>query len=394
MRSRFFAAIALLAATAAAQRVVAFDPFAGTLAEDQPPNTILPAPTPPAPVYPAAPLLPPPPLAVPATADATTNTVTGITWYTNGVLLAQMPSPSFPPTGPVLPPFPIAPAVLALIGGAATGIAIDPIAGILWLTGVPGIVVGVAPAPGTPVLVPPFPIPFPTGPIAGLDWDGISGTLLAVDVAGVVYRFFPTGVPFAPPVFPLVAPPAPAGDVAIDKSGAVNAAGLRAIWVSFGPAATDVTIAAPFFPLGVGAAAGLAYLPRPASNPPVGSCPCGAMTPVWGTSGPMTAGNGAFAVKLGGLPPGNLVLFAYDFVFNPLYPLINLSGCPLGLLVPSGTMVTVIGFAGPTGVATNGLPLFAPPGFGPIYEQSFTLCSADPAGFVVAPLLRLSAGGT
>jgi len=394
MRSRLVAAIALLAATAAAQRVVAFDPFAGMLAEDQPPNTILPAPTPPAPVYPAAPLLPPPPLAVPATADATTNTVTGITWYTNGVLLAQMPSPSFPPVGPVMPPFAIAPAVLGMIGGPATGIAIDPIAGILWLTSVPGIVIGVAPVPGTPVLVPPFPIPFPIGPIAGLDWDGISGTLLAVDIGGVVYRFFPTGVPFALPVFPVAAPPFPAGDVAIDKSGAVNGGGLRPIWVSFGPVATDVTIAGPFFPLGVGAAAGLAYLPRPASNPPIGSCPCGAMTPVWGTTGPMTAGNGAFGVSLGGLPPGNLVLFAYDFAFNPLYPLINSSGCPLGLFLGSATMVTVIAFAGATGVATNGLPLFAPPGFGPIYEQSFTLCTADPSGFVVAPLLRLSAGGT
>ncbi len=45
-----------------------------------------------------------------------------------------------------------------------TGIAIDPAAGVMFVTSVPGIVVGVAPVPGTPIIVPPFVIPFPVGP--------------------------------------------------------------------------------------------------------------------------------------------------------------------------------------------------------------------------------------
>ncbi len=34
----------------------------------------------------------------------------------------------------------------------------------MFVTSVPGIVVGVAPVPGTPIIVPPFVIPFPVGP--------------------------------------------------------------------------------------------------------------------------------------------------------------------------------------------------------------------------------------
>jgi len=382
------------AAPAVAQRVVAYDPFAGTLAETQPPTAILPALTPPQPAYPSVPVLPAPGALVPVTADATTNTITGITWFTNGVLLASMPSPSFPAPGPVVPPFAIAPAVLAMVGGAVTGIALDPIANIMWLCGMPGVVVGVVPVPGTPVAVPPFPLLFPTGPLAGLEWDGMSGSLLAVDVAGIVYRFLPGGAPVAPPIVGGALAIGPAGDVAIDKSGIANAAGVRAIWVSFGPMAMDVTMPSPPFPLGVPVAPGLAYLPRPASNPPVGGCACGAMLPLWNHRGPMTAGNAGFGLSLSGLAPGQLTLFAFDFVFNPAFPLINGSGCRLGLMVPSGTMVTAIAFANAVGVAGYPLPLFAPPGFGPLYEQSFTTCAADPAGFAVAPLLQLAAGGT
>ena len=396
MRNPLFATFGALAVvtTASAQRLIAYDPFAGLLAETQQPSAIFPGPSPPLPVYPSAPALPPPLPGVPAAGDATTNTITGVTWFTNGVVLASMPTPSFPPAGPIVPPFAIAPGVLAAIGGPATGIALDPVLGIMWLTAAPGMVIGVAPIPGTPVVMPPFFPGFAMAPTAGLEWDGITGTLLSVDIAGTVYRYFPGGAPFGPPLVPIGLPPGPVGDVAIDKSGVLNVALLRPIYVSAGPMVMDVTFPSPALPHGVGLAGGLAYLARPASSPPVGACPCGPLTPVWSTSGPMTAGNAGFAIGLGGLPPGSLALFALDFAFNPVFPMINVSGCPLGLVVPSGTMVTALGFANAVGVATFPLPLFAPPGFGPIYEQSFTLCPFDLAGFTVAPLLQLAAGGT
>lgn len=72
----------------------------------------------------------------------------------------------------------------------------------MFVTSVPGIVVGVAPVPGTPIIVPPFVIPFPVGAIAGLEWDGATGSLWAVSVGGIAYNFFPGGFPAGPPVAP------------------------------------------------------------------------------------------------------------------------------------------------------------------------------------------------
>jgi hypothetical protein len=115
---------------------------------------------------------------------------------------------------------------------------------------------------------------------------------------------------------------------------------------------------------------------------------------VIGTTGPMTAGNLAFGLTLGGVPPGSLVLFGVDFVFNPLWPLINVLGCPLGLVLGSPSLVAGLTFASPVGVATFGLPLAVPPGFGPLYSQAFTLCPVDPAGFIVAPMQQVVASGT
>ncbi len=137
-----------------------------------------------------------------------------------------MPSPALPAIAPIPAPIPFPPGFLGAIGGPVTGIAIDPAAGIMWVMSIPGIVVGVAPVPGLPILVPPFPIPFAAPPMAGLEWDGATGTLWAVDVTGVAYNFFPAGPPAGPPVFPAFPFPGPAGDIAIDKMGTVNACSL------------------------------------------------------------------------------------------------------------------------------------------------------------------------
>ncbi len=389
------AALAALAATAHAQHLIAYDPppiGAGLMSEVQLPTVMLPLPVPPVNIYPIVPLLPPPPAIVPQPGDSTFDSIAVVSWFTNGALLAQMPTPSFAPAGPLPPPFPIAPPVLAAIGGPVTGIAIDPVANIMFLTAAPGIVIGVVPVPGTPVVVPPFLPAFPMGPVTGLEWDAISGTLLACDVPGTVYQFFVGGALAAPPVF---APPipAPAGDVAIDKTGLVNALGVRSIYVASAGVIVDVTQpAAPVLPSGLIGTCGLAFLPRPAQNQN-GGCPCGPLLPVFATNSPMVAGNGAFAITVSGVPAGSPVIEAIDFRFNPAYPLINTTGCGLGLLGTPLLMVNV-SIANPVGVATWPVPLtFLPPGLGPAFMQALFRCPIDPAGFTLTNMQHLAVCG-
>lgn len=159
--------------------------------------------------YPTAPILPPPFPGIPAPGDSTFDNALGVHWFTDGALLAPMPSPSVPLLAPLPAPMPIAPAAIGAIAGPVTGIAMDPAAGVMFMTSVPSIVVGVAPVPGMPVVVPPFPIPFPAGPIAGLEWDGATGSLWAVSVGGVAYNFFPGGAPAGPPMPSAVPVPGP-----------------------------------------------------------------------------------------------------------------------------------------------------------------------------------------
>ena len=67
----------------------------------------------------------------------------------------------------------------------------------------------------------------------------------------------------------------------------------------------------------------------------------------------------------------------------------HVSGCGIGLILGSPTMLTSIVFADGGGTATYPLPLPLVPGFGPIYSQAFTLCGADPAGFVASPMQQI-----
>jgi len=386
------------AADSSAQRLAAYDPFAAMFTELQPVTALLPGPVGPVAGYPSIPVLPPFGPAVVQPGDSTWNGRLGHHWFTNGVILAAMPTPTFPPLGPVPAPFPIAPPVLAMLGPGApvTGIALNTPANVMYLCNAAGLTVGVTPMPGTPVVVPPFLPAFPTGPIAGLEYDAVTGSLYSVDLGGFVYNFLPGGAPLGPPIVPPFALPAPIGDVAIDKSGQVNALGLRPIYVVAGPMVLDVTAPLPMpFPPGPPMSVGLAYMGHPAARPPVGTCACPTFAPgpTQFTTSVMSAGNAAWRIGVGGLPPGQLVLFGFDFVFNPAFPVINGAGCGLGFVLGSPTLVSVFGFANPAGNAVYPFPLAVPPLFGPIYNQNFTFCPADPAGFVVTPMQSIWASG-
>lgn len=397
--SMCFVAAAVLAAPAAAQRLASYDPAVAGFVEYQPPTVLLPGPVPPVVGYPSVPALPPlpgPMLAMPG--DSTFDNAVGLHWFTNGLLMASQPTPTFAPLGPIVPPLPIPAAVLAAIGGGpVTGIAINPIAAVgpvLFLCGAPGIVVGVAAIPAMPIVVPPFPLAFPTGPISGLEWDGATGSLLAVDVAGIVYNFLVGGLPLAPPIVPPMPLPAPAGDVAIDKMLLANVAGLRPIYVIAGPMMFDVNLPMPMpLPTGSPAAVGLAYLDHPAAFPPIGGCACpGFGTPLNFTANVMSSGNLAFALGVSGLAPFAPVMWMFDPVPLPAFPLINTVGCGLGLGL-SGGFSWGIGFADPFGVATLAVPIAFPVGAGPLYNQNVALCPSDPTGLVLTPTQQLYAGG-
>lgn len=391
MRTFSLLTAVLLGAALPCQNLVIYDPFGPGFVELPAPNPLIPGPAPPTLFYPAIPPLlpvpPGPPFGLPP-GDATIDGTTGLNYYTDGFVIGTTPTIAYPP-GPPAPPFPIG-VIGPVLAGPVTAMALDPVAGILWLSdGL--LIVGCAPIPGTPVVAPAFPSPTP--PVVGLEWDGITGTLLVLDVGGVVFPLFPGGLPAGPPIVPPGPLPGPPSDVAIDKTGLPGPAGVRSIFVLAGPLVMDVTtgmpLPAPISPVPVG----LAFHAFPASLPPVGVCPCPSFVHGVGTTGPMVSGNAAFGLTVTGLPPGQLVLYAFDFVWNPALPLINGVGCGFAFFLGSPTLVSGVAFAGAGGVATYPLPLLLPPGLGPIFHQSGTPCPADPLGIVLNPVMALTVSG-
>ena len=398
MRSLLLAATAAttFACAAHAQRLAVYDPTVGMIAECQPASLLLPGPVPPIGMYPQVPPLPP--MAPPA-GDSTFDNTLGHHWVTNGVLLAAQPTPEFPPLGPLPPPVPIPPAALAAIGGMATGIAVDSVAGVMFFIGPGGVCLGLT----VPVLapaVPPFAMPFPIAapPITGLDWDSGPGTLSAGEAGGCPTTFPPGGPPAAPPLPPPVPLGPMATDVAIDRTLGLNAFGLRSLYVLAGPAYFDVNDPAPIpQPAGPPMGQGLSFLNHPASNLPGATCTCpGTIYPAVSptTNSVMSFGNAGFGVSVAGLPPGFPVIFGFDVAgFLPFFPVINPPvGCGLGLTL-SGSTLFFIGLANPLGVATFGVPM-TPPSFplgtGPIYNQNAVPCPADPFfGLVLTPMQAL-----
>lgn len=375
-----------------AQRLIAYDPAAGLLGECQPANVLLPFPVPPLPIYPQVPLLPPLP---PFAGDSTFNNTVGFTWVTNGMIMAAQPTPMFPPLGPLPAPFPIPPAILGAIGGVATGIAIDSVAGIMYLTGPPGITIGCAPLPGMPVIVPPFPLPFPLlmPPITGLEWDSAAGNLIHCDAGGVTYTTFPGGLPGAPPFPPLLVGPLPVTDVALDRTMALNAFGLRSLYaLSAAGVYSDVRNPLALIQPGL-PGQGLAWMNHPASNMPGATCICpgtGYPAPGPSTTSAMTNLNAAWGVTMTGLPPGFPVIFGFDILgFLPGFPLINGVGCGLGLTLGPSTLLFA-GVSNAVGVATYPVPLVPPAfvlGTGPFFNQNATFCTTDPVlGMVLSPV--------
>lgn len=384
-----------LAATAAAQHVVTYDPApagTGMFFETQILSPIVAGVLPPDPGYMIATPLPAVVGANAPAGDATYDGLRNRIWHTNGLILTSQSSPNFALGGAPGPTFPIAGAVLAITGGPICGMALNPVANILYVASSGGIVVGITPVPGTPIVVPPFVLPFLPAPLSGMDYDSVTNTLFVCDTNGLVFNCTLGGVLVAPPIGPM-AMPGIAGDVCIDKTTQLNAFGLRAIYVCAGPAMRDVsTPAAPVRPNGGIAPTGLAFVGRAASQPgPSGTC--GGITPTYMTTSPMTTGNAGFGLWVRNLPPATFVIFAVDWVFNPAgLPIFG--GSLLHLIPGSASLVTFGAITNAAGEAVLPINLIGvPPGTGPLFTQLVWQCAAHPTGLAITEMQSIQVTG-
>jgi len=363
-----------------AQNVVVYDALGGAFLEHVGVSPIYPAMGPQLNAYPAVPPLPPPPPALVPPGGTTLDSTNGVTWFTDGFVIAATNHNAYA-LGPPPPPYPA-----PVLGGPITGMALDPIGGVLWLTdgfviaGFPPGVAGAAP------VFPPFPLGIPAGPLTGLEWDPITGTLWACDALGLCFNFFPGGGLAGPPI-PAVAAPPPVTGICIDKTGLALVGPMRPLYV-VGPGVIAEVFSGVIQPVPTPMPSGIAFHPAP-SPTPYNVCPCPGMPLGQALRGPIVAGNPNAGVDLVGLPPGQFALYIFDNWFNPAFPMINGVGCGLGFNIGSPTLGTTLVFANAAGVASNPLNLtFVPPGAW-IYMQIGTPCAADPLGVVLSPLYQL-----
>ncbi|MBK8980125.1 MAG: hypothetical protein IPM29_29850 [Planctomycetes bacterium] len=375
---------ALLGGGSRAQDVLVLDVPAATLFESASVTPVSPGGGPVLSIFPALVPLPPIPGPLAPPGGVTIDGTSGQIWATNGAVVYSMPHVAYPSGIPPMPPLPAPPG----LAGPLTGIAIDPVGGILWMTD--GLVVlGAAPLPGLPILIPPFPILAPAAPLCGLDWDPLTGSLWAVDVGGIAYNFLPGGPLVGPPLPPPIPVPGPPTGIAIDKTGLAMPGFPRSLYVVGGGLIADYSTLVLFPSAAPGGEVGITVHPVPIPTPPL-PCACPTFAPAHAVLGPATTGSATFGLALTGLPPGQLAIHVFDFAFNPAFPLVNGSGCPMGVNPALPSSFAVPTAAGPGGAIVTPLPLFGIPVSLLIHLQTFVLCPADPAGFILSPMYRIA----
>jgi hypothetical protein len=410
IRRALFAA--LLAAAADAQTLVAYVPaygpsvdfveFAGTSSLFPAISTFSPLENSFGAQFPLAPGYGGPGPVVLQPGDLAIDATTGQVYYSNGPLIAVQPNPTYAaPIGAALAPFPATafPPLPFLPGGGTlvTGLAVDPAAGLLWMTnGYTVLAASIAALPSTVAVVTPFApaIPPAFGPMTGLEWDGATGQLLACDAAGFVVSFFPGGAFGGSFISPVVALPGTVTGVTIDKTTLPTAAGVRSVYLSLSSPAGDFvldTASGGFRQLfgAFGSVAGVAFHANAARHTPAG-CPCGGLAPTLRTRSPSYSGNPAFGVDWLGLPPFGSVLVAADLAFDPSFPSLNGVGCPLILGPSSPSFVAFAANADATGRLSLPVSLAGiPPGVA-LYLQYATVCTADPTGLVLSSGMQVT----
>jgi hypothetical protein len=301
------------------------------------------------------------PAMVPFMGDLTMDNATGVIYHSNGTTVTATNHPAYAALAPAFGPtaFPI---------GPVTGIAIDSAAGILWCTD-GTVCYGVAPLPGLPLLVLPFPVvgpvPVVAPPLFGLDWDPITASLWAIDAIGNVYNFLPSpfgAVPVGPqPTFPFMPmlPPPPVDLVLHRNPRGIVGIHVQGVGMSMNILSGVLTPTVAFIP--PGSEDGIAFHAYP-DTLPVPTCMfCPGLPPATaGTTGPMSIGNTTFAFTLSGLPAGAACLFGADLVAL-LPPATIPSGCQLYLSPTSPSLLVLAAAANPLGVASIPVNLAAFP---------------------------------
>ncbi|MFT7616763.1 MAG: hypothetical protein ACI97A_000392 [Planctomycetota bacterium] len=325
----------------------------------------------------------------------TIDQTTGSVYATDGAVITVDANPLYLPFGALPPFFPPAPAPPLLFGTPINGIAIDSIAGILWMTD--GFSIGGF-APGPPYLpvAPVVPLAFfLPGPLTGLSWDTSTGTLWGCEAGGGIYNFTVAGVGVGPQPVAVVPIPGPFPLSGLAVNGTNGAGSIGAPFCSFqlpgyhicvtdGPAIYDALApAAPILanPIFSGAPVrGLAFsndfqiLKGGVGCPSTGTFPFGGWAKATHT-GPA----GANAISMVGGPPATLTLLLYDT-------------CPIlgGLFVPASGETLWVNPLSPTFAFA---PLFtdavgsisAPVSFAPAVS-GITLCMQFAVFDPLAPL--------
>ncbi|MFT7616764.1 MAG: hypothetical protein ACI97A_000393 [Planctomycetota bacterium] len=289
----------------------------------------------------------------PLSGGMTIDQVTSTIYASDGFTITTDINPRYFPFVAVVPfPGPPAPAPAIVTGGPITGMAIDTVAGILWMTDGFGLA-GFAPVAPYPMIVPPVPLPFVapfTGGLSGLDWEPSSGTFWACDPTGGIYHFFLGGAPIGPQPVTFVPAAGPLGGLAVNRAN-----GAGSIGIPF------CSTQAPGFHINVtdgfmiyDALAPGSFIPNPASSgtPARGlgysadfqvafgavGCPTTGAFPFAGMmKATHTGPGGANAIKLVGGSPSTLSLLLYDI-------------CPVpgGLFIPASGETLYINPLSPT----------------------------------------------
>ncbi len=367
-----------LATPLAAQHLIVNDSPAATFLELAAISPLHPGGLPPVNGYPHTPPLPGP---IPLGA-VSVDAATGLTWHTDGFLVAAGPHNWYPPAIPPIPPWAPPP----MPAGPIHGMAVDSAAGLLWMTDGVFIQATIAAFNG-PLVVPPVPLAFGfPPPMTGLDWDPVTGTLWGVDIQGVCWNFNPGGFLVGPPTPPVPTPGPPVG-IAIDKTGNSFPPGApRPIYVLGGSLVFEVWTGVVIPVTGSGGETGLSFHAVPASFPP-GPCACPSLPGLAFQPGSnMYAGNPAFSIDIFGLPPGGIAIYGFDFGgFNPAFPVLNTVGCGYGLNVVTSFGVLANG----AGMATLPISLVTAPVGTTAYVQMLMPCAADALGFVLSPTYQI-----
>lgn len=320
--------VALCAAPTCAQTAhVAF--FGGPVADVPLPNAACgpTAPQLPGYGYPPQPLVAPPPAGAYAF-----DHMTNLMYVSEGGTIEIFPHPLYAATAAPFPPGPAPLPPMPCFGAGGIAFPFGPITGMAMVVGpvapipagLPGVlmvtdgfcIAGLTPFPPYAVVIPPAPAmaaTFAAGPLTGLEWDSMTGTLWGCDAAGFSYPLLIGGGLAGAPVPPPAPPLGPIGGNVFDRSVAGGA-----LYNTDGVFLYPVVPAGPPIPLPpgtgvVGPVIGATYVAEPVTLG--GACGCatpGAPTAFTDTT---TAGLTGIPITVGmtGGPPGAPAWLAIDF---------------------------------------------------------------------------------